>query len=203
MLIYEGKCGIKIKVKLPLYTPRDIGKAEVKLHSFLTWSDTHKTPGTSWTEGCISPKSGIGFRKREKWIAPRILGYPPRSLGAMLFPLLNNKLNAVLCFVKCKQSMFCSTTLTSLFQFIRSNDPYVPRFHDNELFSVDFSNAFLTTPFTSSGSFRTQCRSHASFVPDKFIPNRHNSRDTQIPGARLFWHLISGGLQSVTRSGAY
>jgi hypothetical protein len=74
----------------------------------------------------------------------------------MLFPLLNKKLNAVLCFVKCKRSMFyCSTTLTSPFQFMRSNDPYVPRLHENKMFSVGFSNAFLTTPLTSSGSIRT------------------------------------------------
>lgn len=45
MLIYEGKWGTKTKVKLPLYTPRGIGKSEVKLHSFSTLLDTHKTPG--------------------------------------------------------------------------------------------------------------------------------------------------------------
>ena len=117
----------------------------------------------------------------------------------MLFPLLNKELNTVLCFVKCKRSVFyCSITLTSLFQFIRSNDPYVPRFHKNKMFSVGFSNAFLTTSITSSGSVSIHCRGYASVVPDMFIPNTHNSWDTQIPDVRLFWRLISGGLQGVS-----
>ena len=90
----------------------------------------------------------------------------------------------------------CSTTLTSLFQFIRSNDPYVPRFHGNKTFAVGFWNAFFNNAFPFI-RFSSHCPSYASVVPDMFIPNTHNSRDTQIPGVRLFWRLISGGLQSV------